>query len=292
MRWDRGRRKKKWIGGGLIGLVAAAAVLGVLNVVPSGFYREYRDNVAGRMARHSDTAILRETDMAGLPEPVRRYLGYTGAVGQPRVHSFRAVFHGAMKADPEGGWLTIRSEQVNFYGERARFFYIRSSMYGIPFDGYHRYSGNHATMRIKLAHLATVADAKGPEMDRGETVTLFNDMCLLAPATLADTSIRWRTLSDTVVMAVFTNAGQTIRAYLFFNRAGALVNFISFDRYLSSDGKQYLSYPWSTPVARYRNFGALKLASFGEAVWHTPRGRYAYARFNLAEVVINPLISP
>ena len=39
-------------------------------------------------------------------------------------------------------------------------------------------------MRVKLLGAIDMVDARGEVMDRSETVTLFNDMCILAPATL------------------------------------------------------------------------------------------------------------
>ena len=45
-----------------------------------------------------------------------------------------------------------------------------------------RMAGPSANMRVKAAALVSVAEASGPEMDQSETVTLFNDMCMFAPA--------------------------------------------------------------------------------------------------------------
>ena len=48
-------------------------------------------------------------------------------------------------------------------------------------------------------------DAAGPKMDQSETVTFFNDMCVLAPATLIDRSIHWQTVDEHSVDATFTH---------------------------------------------------------------------------------------
>jgi hypothetical protein len=160
-------------------------------------------------------------------------------------------------------------------------------MYGLPFDGYHAYIGDAATMQIKLGGLLQVVDAKGPEMNRGETVTMFNDLCLLAPATLISPAIRWEEIDSLTVRGIFTNAGNTISAVLTFDPSGALRSFVSNDRYLSEDGKAYLNYPWSTPVDEYRDLGGRKVTAGGEAIWQTPSGPYAYGRFELEELEVN-----
>ena len=44
----------------------------------------------------------------------------------------------------------------------------------------HLYDHTTATMRGKLLSVATVVDAADPEMDRSETVTVFNDLVVLS----------------------------------------------------------------------------------------------------------------
>ena len=122
--------------------------------------------------------------------------------------------------------------------EPTRLFYVTGSMFTIPVQGYHRYVGPSATMRVKAAALVPVVDVSGHEMNQGETVTMFNDMCVMAPATLINPAIVWEPVDARTARASFTNAGHTIRAELSFKEAGELTNFWSDARYqTSSDGK-------------------------------------------------------
>ncbi len=47
-----------------------------------------------------------------------------------------------------------------------------------------------ATMKINVAYFFKVSDASGEKMNQSENVTLFNDMCLYAPATLIEWNIQ------------------------------------------------------------------------------------------------------
>src|SRR5690606_33054547 len=152
--------------------------------------------------------------------------------------NFRARVHGRIRSGPDAPWIPLDAEQYNFTDEPARLFYLTGSMFGVPVQGYHRYVGPSATMHIKAAALVPVVKAEGPEMDQGETVTMFNDMCFLAPATLIIPAIAWEEVDERNANAAFTNAGRTIRAQLFFNDAGELIDFTSDDRYqTSADGR-------------------------------------------------------
>jgi hypothetical protein len=252
-----------------------------------GNYSDYRNTVRRHLTPLPPEELLMEDDIKDLPGPVIRYLHYTGAVGKPKVRSFRAEFTGAMRQKPGGGWLKIRAQQYNFLDEPARLFYIKSSLFGLPFDGFHRYEGEHAVMLIRVANLFRVVNARGEKMDQGETVTLFNDMCLLAPGSLTDPKIRWRTINELTVEATYTNGLNSITATLIFSEAGAMVNFISNDRFLCPDGKTYLAYPWSTPVDGYAGIAGRRLPVSGEAVWHMPGGLYPYIKFDSIKIDYN-----
>lgn len=271
----------------LVMVILVTVIVYSLNVLPTSYINRYKTEVRRRLSAVQDSSVLNEDDICHLPAPVKKYLYYAGAVGKPKVFNIRAVFSGSMKQKPDGNWMRIWSQQYNFFDDPARLFYIKASMFGIPFDGFHQYTGDHATMQIKIANLFTVADARGDKMDQGETVTMFNDMCLLAPATLTDHNITWKEISDTMVEAKFTNGNHTISATLYFGEDGALSNFISNDRFLSSDGKTYLNYPWSTPVKDYKDINGRKVPSYGEAIWEMPEGPFTYAKFDIGEIEYN-----
>ena len=93
-------------------------------------------------------------------------------------------------------------------------------------------------MVVKVAGIAPVANASGADMTKAETVTLLNDMCIMAPATLIDSRIQWESIDDQKAVATFTNAGHSVRAELEFNADGDLTNFWSDNRLkASADGR-------------------------------------------------------
>ena len=125
-------------------------------------------------------------------------------------------------------------------------------------------------------------------MDGSETVTLFNDMCLLAPAALIDSErIAWQDAGPLATRASFTHQGHTISATLTFNESGELVDFVSGDRLMSADGTTYQSCPWSTPVRSYRELDGRRVPAHAETIWHLPEGPFTYGRFDLVEISYN-----
>lgn len=271
----------------LVAIVVVAVlrlVLALLDGRRGSFRSIYERDVSEGRARGKSAVPIEEADLAHLPPLVQTYLRRVGVVGRPRIREMYLHWVGRMKTAPDAGFTAIEAEQTSFFDAPARLFHIRGSRAGIPFDGYHRYVGRHATMQIRIAGLFGVVDARGPEMDQSETVTFFNDMCILAPATLVDAPVEWRTVDEHTVHARFTNAGHTIEAELVFDDAGDLCLFVSNDRYLTADGKTYERLPWSTPVHGYRLFDGVRIASHGEAIWERPEGELVYGVFEIVEL--------
>lgn len=268
-------------------VILLPVIIAFIGALPSSFPNVFKAEVQKRFSPIDNLSILNETDVQHLPDSVQKYLKYTGVIDKPKVKNFRLAFNGEMKQKMGGKWMDISSEQYNFYGDYVRLFYIKSSLYGIPFDGLHKYVGDKATMQIKVASLFHVVNAKGEEMDQSDTVTLFNDMCVFAPASLIDKNIQWEQVDPLMVKATFTNANITITATLYFNEKGELINFISDERYYIENGEKYINYKWSTPISGYKDFKGRKVPAFGEAIWHTPEREFVYARFDLKEIEYN-----
>jgi len=253
----------------------------------SSLYKQYRQLVNEGLSRVADTPVITEQHIQHLPGVVQKYLRYTGALGKPTVQNVRAVFEGKIRNGLNSPWMDFKSEQYNFFDSPTRLFYMKARMFSIPFCGLHAYVGNEATMRVKMLSFIPLVNAQGPKMNQSETVTMFNDMCFLAPASLIGNNILWTEISEDKVTASFTNAGKTIRAKLFFNNEGALVNFVSGDRYLSADGKNYVSYDWETPLSSYQYYNSSLVPSYGEAIWKMPNADFCYGQFNLKELEYN-----
>ena len=275
--------------GALANLIALLGVVfGFVGQGPVSLLAAYDRDVDRGLARFTPGEPITDAELAHLPAPVQQYLRRNGVIGQPRVRNFRARMHGRIRNGPDARWMPLTAEQYNFVDEPARLFYLNASMLLIPVQGYHRYVGPSATMHVKAAALVPVVDVSGDEMNQGETVTMFNDMCVMAPATLIDAAIAWEPVDARTARASFTNAGQTIRAELSFNEGGELTNFWSDDRYQTSpDGKSVKKVRWSTPLDGYRSFGPVRLASGGEARWHEPGTDYAYIELTLDDVQYN-----
>lgn len=268
-------------------LVLVLVAPSLARLLPNSLTNQHRAAVRDVLSEAPATRVLREDDLAGLPPPVQKYLRTTGSVGQPIVFNVSVRFTGQIRNGASSPWMPMRVEQHNSFSKSSRAFHMEASVFGFPIEGLHLFEGPNARMDIRLGSIVPVARASGPEMNQSETVTIFNDMWLLAPSTLLDSAIVWERHDATSVVAAFTRNGITVRARIRFNEAGELIDFESDDRYQTAGDGSYVKLRWSTPISGYRDFGGRRIWTEGQAVWDMPNGPFCYGKFTLESIAYN-----
>jgi len=270
------------------GSIANAIILiaVIIGYGTSGFYSKYQNDVKTGLLQttYFANSMLTESDIQQLPEPVKKYLRYTGSLGKPKVNNFKIEFAGKIRKDEQSEWMPFTCEQYNFMETPTRLFFMKAVMKGLPVAGYHCFKNGNAIMDIRLFSIFKVQYLDGAEMDLSETVTFFNDMCVVAPPTLIDKRIKWLEVEGNKVKASFMNNNITVSAWLYFNDKGELINFISEDRYSADSGKQY---PWSTPLKDYQEIKGYKLAGNAEVIYSYPDRELCYGTFKLISIEYN-----
>ena len=261
----------------------------VIGYGTSSYYNLYQKEVNLNLSHKISfpESFLTENDLTDLPEPVKKYIRNTGSLGKPKVNNFRIEFSGKIRKNEQSAWMPFNSEQYNFMEAATRLFFMKAIMKGMPVTGFHSFKNGDAFMDIRLLSLFKVQYQSGKEMGIAETVTFFNDMCCMAPATLIDKRIKWLGSDSNSANAEFSNNGITISARLYFNDKGELVNFISDDRYAAGENNTMQRLRWSTPLMEYREVDGFRLATCAEAVFTYPDGELCYGSFKLRHISYN-----
>jgi len=266
-------------------VIMVGCVLAITSVNYKSVYRQDVKDAAAQL--RMDSAQLTEMDIQHLPVPVQNYIRLSGSIGKPKVHHFKAVFDGRIRKDEQSEWMTFNCEQHNFIATPSRLFFMDVRMKGLPVAGYHHYKNGTAVMDIRLLSMINVQYAEGKEMDISETVTFFNDMCCMAPATLIDGRIQWLETKDNEVLCSFTHKEITIYATLIFNEKHELVNFITNDRYAYTDKGPMARVPWQTPIRAYRSVNGYYLTASADMIYKYPEGDLRYGEFKLKNIKYN-----
>ncbi len=268
-------------------VIAVPLLLLALDARAGSFRSRFASDRGALLARPvRPTPIVTEGDIAILPALMQTYLRRVGAVGRPRVRNMRVAFDALMRSSATSPWMTSTVSQYEFFDPPARLFYMNATRAGVPFDIYHRYVDSAATFQVRIASLFPMVDQKGTEMTKAETVTLMNDIVVMAPAAVLDLPFTWQPVSDRSIRATFTNAGYTVSAELTFDAAGDLVGFISNDRWQVT-ATATTKFPWSTPISGYAEVNGIRIGTKGDANWIEPSGEWTYGRFTIREIEYN-----
>lgn len=253
------------------------------------FENEYKTLVNRQLMleKNDQQDLLTDEDIQNLPELIQKYIRYTGSVNKPKVKNFRVAFKGKIRSNEKSEWMPFSSEQYNFIDSTVRLFFMKAGMMGLPVYGFHKFINGEASMDIRLFSLFKVQYQSGMEMNIAETVTFFNDMCVMAPGSLIDPRVNWLETEKDRVKAKFVNGSISITAWLYFNEQGQLVNFISEDRFASNEDGTLQKLNWMTPMKDYKEFHDIKLSSYADAIYKYPDRDLCYGIFQTKSVDYN-----
>ncbi len=268
-------------------VIAIPVMLLLLDARPSSFRSRFARDRDALLARPVvGSPVVSEKDLTGLPPLMQTYLRRVGAVGRPRVRNMRVRFDAQMRSSATSPWMQAAATQYESFDPPARLFYMNATRGGVPLDVFHRYIDGAATFQVRIASLIPMVDKRGPVLTRAETVTLMNDIVVMAPAAVLDLPFTWTFAGARALLATFSNAGHTVSATLTFDAAGDLVGFLSNDR-TQEDAKASRNVPWSTPISEYREIDGIRIGTHGNANWVETSGEWTYGKFDIRSIAYN-----
>jgi hypothetical protein len=248
------------------------------------FSRLVRSDVQALCARAPGAGmrVVSEKLLGGLPEPVQRYLRYTGVVGKPFARRVYLRQRGRVRLGSGQAWIPLHAQQ--WYSVRPPGFVWDATMRvaGIPVGrARDMYQEGQGQMLVKVASLITVADGKGEEMDQGSMMRYLSEMMWFPTAFLED-NISFEGIDATSAHVTLTDQGKTASGTLFVDAAGRLTNFAA-RRYAITGGRGDLRI-WSAPVTGYGELAGLKLPAGVKAVWKLAEGDLEDINVTLTEL--------
>lgn len=235
-------------------------------------------------SRQTPERVITENDLAPLPEPVQRYMHFTGVVGKSKIKCVKVKQTGFMRNSPKQGWLPVEAVQYStLTGQLSRTWYARMKLG--PFallSGYDSYDNGRGHMLIRLLSLIPVADVIGPEIDTSALIIFVNDMVMWPTAFLSD-FIHWEPVNGNSAQLIVNLNNRQFTAICSFSDIGEMINFVTEDRY-STVGKGYQQTKWSTPFRQYHLVNGFRIPSEGDAIWHLPEGEFVYIKVKIGEV--------
>lgn len=217
-----------------------------------------------------------------LPEPVQRYMIYTGVVGKTWVDTVHLRQVGRFRLGADKPWMPMKAEQYYMTNPPGFVWKARFKMFGLPLlSARDTYNGGHGHMFGKIGGIYKVFDARGEMLDQGSMLRYLSEM-IWFPTALLGENITWEPVDDQSAKVSFSDAGKSVSGRMFFDEDGRMTNFTT-RRYRESNGAYSLE-RWSTPVSDYGKRAGLNLPVRGQAMWNLASGDLPYWDGEIAEV--------
>ena len=262
--------------------------LGVLAVVSAGTLAFFKSPYSKIKADFQKTATdlvdvtapsgdsFTETDLAGLPDPVKKYFEYCGFIGTRKMSYMKATFKDVpFKMGKNRPGLTIDYTQYNFVAKPDRIALIESSLYGIPFQGFDAFVDGAGSMKGVVAKVYTLFDQRGEAMDRSSLVTYLAE-CFVIPSVILQDFITWESIDAKHAKATIAHGGISASGIFTFKENGEMLSFTTADREAAEIDGTSQKVEWTAFCSGYRERGGIKRPTILKAVWHYEEGDLIY----------------
>ncbi len=183
------------------------------------FYSSFlkRAEVIRAEASKQNNDLITETDLKRLPEPVARYIRFSGMVGRKRINSMRLVHSGSFRPGRNRQFTPIKGEYSLTTKKPSFCWYGKISLLpgftAVAFDSYFNGTGR---MLVKVMSVYNIVDAQSKEIDLSAFGRCVAEMTM-APTFFLDTEqVKWIYSDSTRAECIVMDSGLSTEAQLFF----------------------------------------------------------------------------
>jgi hypothetical protein len=228
--------------------------------------------------------IFTEEDIASLPESLQNHFRVCGYIGTPKMSSMTAFMSAVpLKDANDKPPLIIDYILFSVADKPVRLAYIKSSLFGIPFEGYDSTQDGVGFMKGVIGKVFTLFNHAGSEMDKGQLLTYLGE-CFIIPSSILNRYITWEAVDDRHVKATISYKGISGSGVFAFDDNGFVQSFQTGERARTgNDGN--IDYPvWSVFYGNYTETNGIYYPDSVKAVWHESDGDLIYFEANGFEI--------
>ena len=240
----------------MFGGVAAAVAIGGLLLAQTGFYRNFLKSAARYKAAagvHDDAAVTEE-DLRELPEPMARYMRYSGAVGRKRISAVHLLHSGRFKPGPNRPWMQTRGEYFITTKKPSFIWYGKVNLVpGISLVALDSYAEGKGRMLVKLMSIFPVVDDASPQVSASAFGRAVAELTIAPTFFLDRTHVRGTQTGNDQVRCTVTDGDFSTEAEFHVNSDGSLDRVVVARYFDRGGGKATLEH-FTAKGTRPKNF--------------------------------------
>lgn len=218
-----------------------------------------------------------ETELDGLAAPVRRYLRASIENGAPLFAAATLKMRGRIRFQRR---LPFRAREV-LNPHRG---FIWKARVASLISGSDHYVDGEGGLHWKLAGLATVVEADGPDVARSSALRAASEAIWLPTSLLPRFGVEW-TADGSRICAGFSLDGNPIQMYIDLEPDGKPASVV-FDRWGDPDGEGFGEHAFGGEFTSHGTFAGLTIPTRGSMGWHygTEKWEGGFFRFTIDSV--------
>lgn len=235
-----------------------------------------------RTAEQLPAAVITPETIAGLPDPVRRWLSASGAIGRTPVSTVRLTQRGEMRQRPDSDWVPATAEQV--FSVSPPGFVWRTTMEMMPLVtvlGEDLYALGRGRMRISAYGLLTIVDASGAQMDQGTMLRYLAEICWFPTAALSP-HVSWTAIDSLSALATLTDGERSVSGMFRFDQEGDVLGFEA-DRYMDRPEGATLE-RWVITMEEAKDLGGFRIPVKSSVTWRLKEGDNTWFRLEVESI--------
>jgi hypothetical protein len=253
-----------------------------------------------RTVQHLDSAAKGpaaadvETQLATLPEPVRRYLRTAVGTSPPPVRYAHIAQDGEFRSNEEpDGWRPFHAQHYATVGTPGFVWDATIRMApGVNVRVRDAFVDGHGAMDASLLGAVRVAHAPDtPELASGALHRYLAEAVWMPTALLPSAGVEWQPLDDSTARASLASNGTRVSLDFHFGEDG-MVRRVSTPARARVVPGGVVPTPWQGTFGNYALRSGLRVPLDGEAAWVLPQGAQPYWRGHLRNITYDTTPPP
>lgn len=213
-----------------------------------------------------------ENNLAGLPEPVQRYLRYALSDGQPYISYLRLKHDGLFKTKLENDFMPITGEQY-FTLRKPGFVWVGKTKLFKARDSYINGEGN---LSVYLFGFLRIVKYTGHSANQAELLRWLGESVWMPTNLIPHASLRWEPINNYHAKLILNHGGLEVYYEVAFNDEGQITSMLT-ERYTDAENKE----TWLGKVSNYQKVNGMMVPKTIEACWIIDGETKPYGRFNI-----------
>jgi len=234
----------------------------------------------------TENKILNESDINELPEPVKKWLRHSGAVGKYFINLGKVTQIAEMQLKPEQEkWMTAAAIQYTTIDNPAFIWIVDVKMNSLlNFRGRDKYENGKGEMLININSLINVVNEQGEKLDEGTLQRYLGEMVWF-PSMALSPFITWEQINDSTAKATMTYKGTSGSGTFYFNANGDVTKFSAL-RYKGNEAESK-RYDWIMSISDYKTFEGIKVPAKMTSTWKLDEGDWTWLKLEVTDIKYN-----